>query len=192
MLEAAAALPEHIQEDVALERKEAPEPAGLAHHLLDVLRRLRSVPGRILARIGDDVGRAVDDELPVVERAGDDGRIDERVEVGGAIVVRLSSRRRFQAGDRRPPGRRQLDADLVRARRPVSHVMKVGAAVDHAEAGVHPVRRDRPSLAEEAIGHERRRAIRWSTTRHRFGAGLVTSSVTPSGVLATSDCTRAA
>ena len=174
MLEAAAALAEHVQEDVALEGKKAPEPAGLAHHLLDVLRRLRSVPGRILAGIGDDVRRAVDLELPNRQRAGDDGRVDERVEVRRAIVIGLSSWSRLQSGDRRRPRRRQLEADLVRARRAVGQGDEGRAAVDDTEVGVHPVGRDRPSLAEQPIGQQDRgRSVGGDAPPVRRGPGHI-------------------
>src|SRR6185503_21268207 len=85
VLEPAASRPEHVQEQVALEGKEAPERAYLANEALQVPRGARGVPGTTLAGVDQEVTAAVHFELVDVEVAGHDRRIDEGVEVGRPV-----------------------------------------------------------------------------------------------------------
>ena len=102
--------------------------------------------------------------------AGDDRRIDQRVIVLGAIVVRQAVGGRGHRGHRPLAPGRQLEPDFVRpgADR-LDEREESGRAVQDDRGPRHPVRCDRPAIAGEPIGHDDlRRPPVSRTIRHRF------------------------
>ena len=147
---------EDVEEDVALEGEEAPEPPGLADHLLQVPRRQAAVPRAGVAGIHQDVPAALHRELVDRQGAGDDRRIDQRVIVAGAVVVRAAVGGRIHRGRRPPASGRELETDLVRAAAAVGLDGRDerGRAVQDDQVGGHPVLSDRPAIAGEAVRHD--------------------------------------
>ena len=153
MLEPASGLDQHVQEEVAVVGEEAPHPVLLARDALDVGGRGRTVPHPSFADVDEGVGGAVHREGVGRRVAGDDGRIDQRVEVRRAVAVRMAVGGRGQGGDALAPARGRLDAHVVGARRRVGQREERRRAVQHREVGLHPVRADAHLPAVDPVGH---------------------------------------
>ncbi len=155
MLQPAAPGAEDVEEDVSPEREEAPETMGLADHLLQVFRDTLAIPVADLAGIRQYVLAALDFELVDRQISGDDRRIDQRVIVLGAIVVRQAVGRRGHRGDRPLALGGQLEPDFVRPAGLPCERDEGRRPVQNDEFVAHPVRRDGPAIASETIGSRR-------------------------------------
>ena len=153
VLEPAARLDQHVQEEVPLVGEEAPGPVLLAHDALDVGGRRGTVPDPAFADVDESMGSALHRERVRRRVAGEDRRIDQRVEVRRAIAVRPAVRRRGEGGHALAPARRQLDADVVGARRGVGRGQERRSAVEHREVRLDPVRADAHLPAVDPVGH---------------------------------------
>ena len=185
MLEPPAPAAEHVEEDVARGTAGSPRTAG---------SRGPSSPG-----CGPRARRPTSPTSPASTRrcrlpstvelvdrqvAGDDRRIDQRVVVRGAIVVRAGRRgprasRSPTAGT--PGGSSSRTSWGTRRRSGSANVDERGRAVQDDQVRRHPVHRDRPSIAGEPVGHDDLRAPPLSEIRHRFFRVDSTSSAVPSG-----------
>ena len=156
MLQAAAALPEDEEKLVLLVRKESPESIHLFDVPRQVSRRGVAVPPRDIAGAHHVVPLAGDGELPDAEIAGKNRRVDQRLVIVRAKVIRRPIRRGVQAGHR-PPRRRQLEMDIVRTLTGFDHRHEGRRAVQDAVAAVDVVGRHRALVAEDAIRDRDRR-----------------------------------
>ena len=155
MLEPAAGLCDHIEDEVPVIRHYAPHLVDLAGNQLDVLRRLRTVPYAGLTEVHQQVRRAVDRELIEGRGTGDDRRVDQRVVVGRAIGVRATVGPWCETGHTPVPAGRQLEGDIVRAECVViGEGEKRRCAVEHGEISLDPVRADRHLPSIHQVGHD--------------------------------------
>ena len=153
VLEPAPRLDQQVQKEVAAVGEEAPDPVLLPHDALDVGGGPRTVPDPAFADVDQGVGRAVHREGVGGRIAGDDGRVDQRVEVRRAVAVRQAVRRRGQGGHALAPAGGRLDADVVGARCRFGQGQERGGAVQHCEVGLDPVRADAHLPAVDPVGH---------------------------------------
>ncbi len=175
MLQPAAAGAEHVEEDVSPERQETPEATRLADHLLQIARRELAVPLADLAGIREDVLTAIDRELVDRQVSGDDRRIDQRVIVLGAIVVRQAVGGRIHRRRRTLATSRQLEPDFMRTADRLDQRDASCRPVQDDEVLADPVRGDGPAIASEPIRHDHLR----TATRVRDGPAVLLGMFDP-------------
>ena len=125
-----------------------------ADDLLHVGRGLLAVPLPQVAGVCQGVLAAVHLEVADFQIAGDDGRIHQCVEIGGAVMVRLAAGRRVQACRGVLPLLRQDQQHIVRPPRLLGQREKRGRAVPHGVILADPVGGDRLAATEQAIGDD--------------------------------------
>ena len=144
VLQAAPRLGDQVEEFVAPVGHQPPHAVQFAGDALHVLRRLRPVPDPRFADVDELVGHVGHRERVDHGVAGDDRRIDQGVEVGGAPGVAGAAGVRGQPGRGVVPGRRQLEEHVVGAGAVVVGQGEEGRrAVQHREVGLDPVRAHR-------------------------------------------------
>ena len=152
MLEPAASLPEHQEEIVLVVRQESPEAVALFDEFGEIARRGVRVPPAHLASADHVALFPGDDELTDGQVAGEDRRVDQRLVVGGAKMLRRAIGRVVHPRHRPFPRRRQDQVDLVRPRTLLDQGDERRRTVQHAHVGTDVIRRDRSLIAEDAIG----------------------------------------
>jgi hypothetical protein len=152
VLEAVSCRSDDVEEVVPLERQTAPEPRdGVGHHG-EIAHGLRAVPHAALPEVHEVVRLAQDAEFIDRRRSGDNGRIDERVVIGGHVAVDARARR--HARETSLPGARQHEPDFVRAvRGRFDERDERRRSVDHRQLVVHPVGADAHLVRVHAIAH---------------------------------------
>ena len=152
MFEPTSAGPKQQQEHVFLVRQKAPEAVAFLDERLQIARRPIAVPPIGVAGADDKVLLArhiegTDGQLPCHDR-----RIHERLVIGGAKLIRPTTRRAVEPSHRRRPARWQLDLHVVRALGVLRERDESGRAVEHTVVGVDVIRGHRALIAEHAVG----------------------------------------
>ena len=191
VLEASASLAKDVEEEISLEREEAPETTVLPHKFLELLRSLLAIPRSKLADINEQVLAAVDVEFMHRRVAGDDRRVDQRVIVIGAIVVGFVIGRRLERGHRFLPGRRKLEMNLVRPAGLLDQRDKRRRTIENAQGLADIVGRDRALLANEPVAHDDL-GVAAGLDRPPILDGMLDFELRPSGAFAARSSTRLA
>ena len=128
--------------------------AGL-HNLLHVTHGPVDVELRRIALQHQHVALAVHLEFAGHRAAGDDGAVDERVEVFGHIGVRRARQRHERRGRARP-SHRQLEPHFVRTGTAVDQRQERGRTVEHGKVALDPVVAHGHLAAVDAVAYRHR------------------------------------
>ncbi len=160
VFEATGCLGDQVEKEVLVVGKRTPQPQVLADHRLEILRGLAAVEHAALALVHQVMLLAVDRELIDRGVANDNRRVDQRIEVRGAIPVFAAS---FgEAGERTTPARGRHDRDFVRQVETIGERDERRRTVEQREIRLDPVGADGHLAPVDAIFHfDRCRARRW-------------------------------
>src|SRR5262249_33805928 len=137
--ETTAGLGNHIEEDVFLIWQKSPHVTMGAHNFFHILRSAPAIPDTTFAFIDQIVGDSVDLECVHSGIASKNRRVNERVEIGSAVVMRCPTGRCGKSSDRSLPNIGEDQVHVMGSRDILDQSQKRGSTVKEGEAVLNPV-----------------------------------------------------